>query len=412
MADDRTFVIAGAGLAGTSAAATLREEGFEGRIVLLGRETERPYDRPPLSKGYLLGEAKRDSVFLHEPSWYDEQRIDLRLGTSATAIDPAARTVSTGDGTSVRYDALLLATGSQPRMLNVPGSDLDGVRYLRELAESEALQQSFRPGTHVIIAGAGWIGLEVAAAAQQKGASVVIAEPAELPLQRVLGDELGRIYAELHREKGVDLRLRHQIREIKGDGPNGTVSAVVLDDGSQLDADVVVVGVGVIPRVALAESAGLAVDGGVLVDAGFRSSDPNIFAAGDIAAIDHPVVGTRVRVEHWANALDGGPAAARSMLGQPVPWDKLPFFFSDQWDFSMEYAGYVAPGGYDEVVFRGDPAGREFVAFWTKDGRVLAGMNANVWDVSEDIQALIVSGAKVDRDRLSDADVAIADLAT
>lgn len=403
-----SIVIVGASLAGARAAETLRDKGFDGSITLVGAETELPYERPPLSKGYLLGDAERDSVFLHDRAWYDEKSIDLRLGVAATGLDPAGHRLTLADGSELSYDKLLLATGAVVRRLDVPGADLDGVLYLRELRDSEVIGTALRARGRVVVIGAGWIGLEVAAAGRRHGSDVTVVEMDSLPLRRVLGDEVASVYADLHRANGVDLKLGAGVRELRGDG---RVSSVVLTDGTEVPADTVVVGVGIRPASDLAEAAGLAVDDGVLVDASFRSSDPDVFAVGDVARVDHPVLGQRVRVEHWANALDGGPVAAQAIMGEDVRWETLPFFYSDQYDFSMEYVGYVPPGGYDEVVFRGDPAAREFIAFWVKNGRVLAGMNANVWDVTEQIQALVRSGNKVSREQLADPAVSLDDLA-
>jgi 3-phenylpropionate/trans-cinnamate dioxygenase ferredoxin reductase subunit len=405
---DQTFVIVGASLAGAKAAETLREEGFAGRVVLVGEEAERPYERPPLSKGYLLGTDGLDKVFVHEPGWYAEHNVELRLGTAVTAVDRAAKEVVLAGGERLRYDRLLLTTGSVVRRLDVPGGDLIGIEYLRRLADSDRISAALAEGRRIVVVGAGWIGLEVAAAAVQRGATVTVVEVLDLPLQRVLGDELGRVFADLHREHGVDLRLGTGVREFRGDG--GRVVAVVLADGSELPADTVLVGVGIAPATALAEAAGLDVDNGVLVDAALRTSDPDIFAAGDVANAHHPLLGERLRVEHWANALNGGPAAARSMLGHQVSYDQVPYFFSDQYDLGMEYSGYAPPGSYDEVVFRGDQPGREFIAFWLRDGRVLAGMNVNVWDVTDAIQELIRSGRVVDRAKLADPAVPLTDV--
>ncbi|HEY0535518.1 MAG TPA: FAD-dependent oxidoreductase, partial [Actinoplanes sp.] len=251
-----------------------------------------------------------------------------------------------------------------------------------------------------------WIGLEVAAAARERGAQVTVVESASLPLQRVLGDQMASVFAKIHREHGVDFRFDARIEEI-------TADRVRLAGGEELDADEVILAVGVAPNAGLATDAGLAVDNGVLVDSHLRTSDPDIFAAGDIAAVDHPLLHTRVRVEHWANALNGGPVAARSMLGQDAEQDFLPYFFTDQYDLGMEYAGWVAPDAKPEVVVRGDLDAREFVAFWTQDGKVLAGMNVNVWDVSDQIQDLIRAGLKgvtVDPARLADPDVPLTGL--
>jgi len=407
MKDPRTFVIVGAGLAGAKAAQTLRDEGFDGDVVLLGEEPERPYERPPLSKGLLLGTADRETVFVHEAGWYAEHDVDLRTGVGVAAIDRAARQVELADGQRIRYDALLLATGSTPRPLDVPGSYLDGVQQLRTLADSDRIAAALVDGAHLVVVGAGWIGLEVAAAARQRGAAVTVLDRSRLPLLRVLGPDIAPVFADLHRDNGVTFRHGAAVREFRGDGQ---VSSVLLHDGTELPADAVVVGVGVHPNVGLAETAGLAVDNGVVVDQSLRTSDPRIYAAGDIANAYHPLYSTHLRVEHWATALHSGPAAARSMLGVRVVYDRLPYFYTDQYDLGMEYTGHAPPGGYDTVVVRGDLAKREFIAFWTADRRVVAGMNVNVWDVTTDIEILIRSAEQVDLARLADPGVALDDL--
>jgi 3-phenylpropionate/trans-cinnamate dioxygenase ferredoxin reductase subunit len=420
MPEGPAYVIIGASLAGAKAAETLRDEGFGGSIVLLGTEADRPYERPPLSKGYLLGKADRASLFVHDEHWYAGHQVDLRLGVTATGIDRQARRVGLDTGDAVGYDRLLLTTGAHPRVLEVPGGDLDGVHYLRTVAESEALATALAPmpgeETRVVIVGGGWIGLEVAAAAREKGCTVTVLEPEPTPLHRQVGPELGQLFADLHREHGVEFRLGDSAREFRGD--EGRVTEVLTAEGAELPADVVVVAIGAAPSVALAEAAGLEVaapgaGGGVLVDAALATSDPDIFAAGDVANVDHPLLGRRVRVEHWANALHGGPAAARSMLGQPVSYDRVPYFFSDQYDLGMETSGLPEPGYYDEVVYRGDPATLEFIAFWLSGGAVVAGMNVNVWDVTGDIQALIragYAGTPVDAARLADPGVPLAEV--
>jgi 3-phenylpropionate/trans-cinnamate dioxygenase ferredoxin reductase component len=410
MADSRTFVIAGAGLAGAKAAETLREQGFEGRLVLIGTEPDRPYERPPLSKGLLLGKDQRDSVFVHEASWYPDHDVDLRTGTAVTAIDRDRRQVRLSVGGELGYDRLLLATGAEPRRLRIPGTHLDGVLRLRTLPDSDRIAAAVTDGTRLVVVGSGWIGLEVAAAARAHGADVTVVTSDGVPLQRVLGDRIGAVFADLHTAHGVTFRYGTQVAEVRG---NGRVSEVLLSDGSVLPADVVLVAVGVIPNVGLAEQAGLAVDNGVLVDHRLATSDPDIFAVGDIANQDHPLLLARVRVEHWATALNSGPAAARAMLGQDVTYDRLPYFFTDQYDLGMEYTGWVPPGAATDVVIRGDLERREFIAFWTIDGRVAAGMNVNVWDVTDPIEALIhkgLTGATVDPARLADPDVALTDL--
>src|SRR5215470_5862814 len=403
-----TYVIVGASMAGAKAAETLREEGFGGSIVLLGEEQERPYERPPLSKGYLLGKDDKSSVYIHEPTWYAENDVDLRLGVTATSLDVGARQVALAGGGTVGYDRLLLATGAVPRRLSVPGADLDGVVYLRRVGDSERLAGALRGGGRVVIAGAGWIGLEVAAAGREFGCEVTVVEPLPGALHRQLGPEIGGMFTELHEEHGVVFRFGESVTELRGSG--GKVASASTSAGVELEAELVVVAIGAVPATRLAADAGLDVANGVICDAGLRTSAHEVFAAGDVANAFHPLYGKHIRVEHWANALNGGPAAARSMLGKGVSYDAVPYFYSDQYDLGMETAGLPEPDTYDQVVYRGDLAGREFVAFWLSDGMVVAGMNVNVWDVNDDIQALIRSRRRVDEARLADLDLAIADL--
>ena len=405
-----THVIVGAGLAGAKAAEALRAEGFDGPVVLLGEETERPYERPPLSKDYLLGKADRDTIYVHPADWYEQHDVDLRLGDAVTALDPAAHEVRLASGGRVGYARLLLATGSSPRRLPVPGADLDGVLYLRRVGDSDRLKAAFAAAGKVVVIGGGWIGLETAAAARAAGAEVTVLEAAKLPLLRVLGPEVAQVFATLHREHGVDLRCGVEVAAVTG--RDGRVAGVQLSDGSVIPADVVVAGVGITPNVGLAVAAGLGEANGIQVSAALRSTDPDIFAAGDVASAFHPVLGRHIRVEHWANALHQPQAAARAMLGQDVSYDRMPYFFTDQYDLGMEYSGYVEPGSYDEVVFRGDPQRREFIAFWLgSGGRVLAGMNVNVWDATESIQALVRARTPVDAKALSDPAMPLAELA-
>jgi 3-phenylpropionate/trans-cinnamate dioxygenase ferredoxin reductase subunit len=370
----------------------LRAEGFGGRIILFGDEQHRPYERPPLSKGYLQGNDARGSVFVHPESWYAEHNVDLRLGEPVTGLDRHAHELMAPDGAPVHYDRLVLATGATPRRLRLSGADLPGVHYLRTLDDSDALRAAFRPGANVVVIGAGWIGLETAAAARGAGATVSVLESAELPLLRVLGPRMGQVFAGLHRENGVDLRLGVTVSAVRG-GPSA-VTGVELGDGSVVPADTVVVGVGVSPNVDLARSAGLDVDNGVLVDASLRSSDPHIFAVGDLANAQHPVLGRRIRVEHWANALHQPEVVAKSVLGRDAVYDRLPYFFTDQYDLGMEYVGDADAD--DEVEVRGDLDAREFVALWVRDGRVVAGMNVNVWDVTDRIRDVILAGQPAD----------------
>ncbi len=404
MAADTTYLIVGASLAGAKAAQTLRGQGFDGPIVLIGDERERPYERPPLSKDYLQGKAEREKIYVHPKGWYAEHDVDLRLGETVVAVDPGAHEVTLASGDDrIGYGKLLLTTGSTPRRLPVPGGDLDGVLYLRRVADSDRIKDTFRSASRVAVIGAGWIGLETAAAARIAGVEVTILESAELPLLRVLGREAAQVFADLHRDHGVDLRFGVQVAEITGSG--GRASGVRLADGTLIEADAVIVGIGITPNTQLAAAAGLDVDDGIRVDARLRTSHPDIYAAGDVASAFHPLLGKHIRVEHWANALNQPRAAARSMLGQEAAYDRVPYFYSDQYDLGMEYSGYVDPGGYDRVVFRGDVGKREFIAFWLAGGRVLAGMNVNVWDVTDPIQALVRSGKSVDVSRLTDPQV-------
>jgi 3-phenylpropionate/trans-cinnamate dioxygenase ferredoxin reductase subunit len=411
MSDPPTFAIVGAGLAGAKAAEALRAEGFDGNVVLLGAEPHRPYERPPLSKAYLQGSADRDTVFVHPPEWYADHRIDLRVDTTVTAVDRHAHGLVTADRNRLRYDKLLLTTGSTPRRLPVPGADLGGIHYLRSLDDSDHLKAALQPGTRVVIIGAGWIGLETAAAARTAGAEVTLLEHAELPLLAVLGPQLARVFADLHTDHGVDLRCDAAVTAIRPDPADpATAGTVLLADGTELPADVVIVGVGITPNIELARSCGLNVDNGILTDEHLRTSDNDILAAGDVANAYHPLLGRQLRVEHWANALHQPVVAAKTMLGQTATYDRLPYFFTDQYDLGMEYLGYTDPDGYDQVVIRGDTASREFIAFWLHHGHVVAGMNVNVWDVTEPIRALIQSGEQVDATRLSDPAIPLSQL--
>jgi 3-phenylpropionate/trans-cinnamate dioxygenase ferredoxin reductase subunit len=403
-------VIVGASLAGAKAAETLRAEGFAGPVVLIGAEAELPYERPPLSKDYLQGKSARQKIYVHPQQWYPEHDVELRLGVAVTEVDRAAHRVTLTDGSAQPYAKLLLATGSTPRRLHVPGADLDGVAYLRTVADSDRIKAALESASRVAVIGAGWIGLETAAAARIAGAEVTVLEAAELPLLRVLGPEVARVFADLHRDHGVDMRFGIGVAEITGTA--GRASGVRLTDGTLVDADLVIVGVGITPNTELAGAAGLEVANGVVAGADLRTADPDIYAAGDVASALHPLFGKHIRVEHWANAVNQPQAAARSMLGQHVSYDRVPYFFTDQYDLGMEYSGYVEPGGYAQVIFRGDLAAREFVAFWLDSGgRVLAGMNVNIWDVNDAIQALVRSGKPTDPGALRDPAVDLGGLA-
>jgi 3-phenylpropionate/trans-cinnamate dioxygenase ferredoxin reductase component len=401
----KTFVIVGASLTGAKAAEELRERGFDGRVVLIGSEPDRPYERPPLSKDYLRGESEREKAYVHGADYYEQHEIELLTSANVTAIDPGAATVKLDDGRDLSYDRLLLSTGAEPRRLSVPGAELGGVLYLRTLADCDLLRERLGSGHRVVVIGAGWIGSEVAASARTLGLDVAVVDPLAVPNERTFGAEVGGFYRDVHASHGVDLLLGDGVDAFEGDG---VVQRVRTSNGRVVECDFAVVGVGVAPRIDLARDAGLEIDNGVVVDEQLRTSAENVFAAGDVANAWHPFFDQRIRVEHWANALNQGPAVARAMLGEPVSYDRIPYFFSDQYDVGMEYSGY-APS-WDQVVFRGEKDGGEFVAFWLKEGRVVAGMNVNVWDVNEHVQALIRSRRKVDVSALTDLDTPLESL--
>jgi 3-phenylpropionate/trans-cinnamate dioxygenase ferredoxin reductase subunit len=415
-AEDRdSMVIVGASLAGAKTAQALREEGWDGPIELVGAELEPPYERPALSKGLLQGKEKRDKVFVHESdAWYAENRIGLRLGRTAVALDRERHVVRLDDGTDLPYGKLLLATGSSPRRLPVDGGDATNLCYFRTLEDSERTKEQLIPGSRLTIVGAGWIGLEIAAAAREKDVEVTVLETLEQPLLRVLGPEVGAKFADLHRAHDVDLRLGVSVDSFALQEVDGVEKAtrVRLADGTELEADHILVAVGAAPNTALAEAAGLEVANGVVVDASLRTADPDVFAAGDVANAWHPFYEESIRVEHWANALNQPKVAAASMLGaKDLEYDRLPYFFTDQYDLGMEYVGYIPSSGYEQVVFRGDPESGAYMAFWLAGGKVLAGMNVNVWDVVDEVRNLILGRATVNVKRLQDAAVPLAEVA-
>jgi len=397
------FVIVGASLAGAKAAEALRDGGFDGKVSLIGEESHLPYERPPLSKDYLAGKASRSSVFVHDQAWYDQHEIELRLGAPAIAIDRATRQVQLGDGARLAYDKLLITTGASPRQL----AAARGAHYLRTLDDCDRLKEVLATGSHLAVIGGGWIGLEVAAAARQAGLEVTVLETLELPLLRVLGPEMAQVFADLHRSEGVSLRLSARIEEVLTSG--GHAAGVRLTDGTTIEADAVLVAIGAAPRTALARDAGLEVTDGIVTTAALQTSDPDIFAAGDVASAFHPLLGEHVRVEHWANARKQPAVAAAAMLGQDASYEELPYFYTDQYDLGMEYVGHVSDG-YDQVVVRGDLDARQFIAFWLSGDRVKAGMNVNVWDVSDSVKKLIQSGRPVAAASLADPGTALDDL--
>src|ERR1700731_3759510 len=407
MASSTTFVIIGGGLAGANAVEALRGSGFDGQVILFGEEKLLPYERPPLSKEYLAGKKSLADFTVQNSDWYRDNHVDLRLDARVSSLDAAGHTVGLPDGSTVAYDKLMLATGSASRRPPIPGADADGVHYLRTYGDAVALNSVLTEGSSLAVVGAGWIGLEVAAGARQRGVDVTVVETARQPLLAALGETVGEVFAELHRDHGVDLRLLGHVEEIATAA--GRATGLKLRDGSTVSADAVLVAVGAKPNVELAEQGGLSMgDGGILVDASLCTSDPDIYAVGDIAAAEHPLFRTRIRTEHWANALKQPAVAAAGMLGNPGEYAELPYFFTDQYDLGMEYVGH-APS-FERVVFRGDVSAREFVAFWLDgDNRVLAGMNVNIWDVLDDVKSLIRSRTPVDVDKLTDPQSSLAD---
>jgi 3-phenylpropionate/trans-cinnamate dioxygenase ferredoxin reductase component len=403
---EHTSIIVGASLAGAKAAEELRTQGFDGRVLLIGSERERPYERPPLTKNYLRGESEREKAYVHEHGFYAQHQIELETDATVTAIDPAGSRVRLADGRELSYDRLLLATGAEPRRIPIAGAELDGIHYLRTLADCDSLRERLGAGGRVVVVGAGWIGSEFAASARQRGLEVTMIDPLALPNERIFGPEIGAFYRDVHRDHGIELVLGDGVEAFEG---SGSVARVRTDGGKTIDCDFVVVGIGVAPRVELARDAGIEVDDGIVVDQKLQTSVPSVFAAGDVAHAWHPFYDERIRVEHWSNALNQGPVAARAMLGQEVSYDRIPYFFSDQYDVGMEYSGYAPK--WDEVVFRGDRAGGEFIAFWLRDGRVIAGMNVNIWDVNEHVQKLIRSRQTIDVAALSDPDTPLESLA-
>jgi 3-phenylpropionate/trans-cinnamate dioxygenase ferredoxin reductase subunit len=365
------IIVIGGGLAGASAVEELRAQGYDGDLTLVSAEPHLPYERPPLSKGLLLGTADPASVYLHDEHWYADQQVEVLVEDPVASIDLGRGRVSLR-GRELPYDRLLIATGAHPRTLPIADhAEQAGVpvAYLRTLDEAVALKNQLTG--RIVVVGAGWIGLEVAAAARQAGAEVTVIERAAQPLQAALGPELGATFADLHREHGVDLRLGTDV------------------EGSALAAaDLVVVAVGVTPADELAVAAGLACENGILVNTRLRASDPHVFAAGDVANQYHPALG-RVRVEHWDCAIHQGRAAARVMLGGDEAYDRMPYFFTDQYDVGMEYVGHVGPAGYDEVVVDGDTAARTLVAWWLRAGKVVAGMHLNQWEAIDTIRESI-----------------------
>ena len=399
-------VVVGGGLAAAKAVEELRTQGFDGEVALIGDEHELPYERPPLTKDYLRGESSREHAQVHSSDFYEEREIELLTG-SAISIDTTARSVELDDGRRLDWTALLLATGAEPHRLSVPGIELDGIQPLRTVADCDRLRERLARGGPFAVVGAGWIAAEFAASARQLGVEVTMIAPAALPLAGVLGPTLGELFRDLHREHGVELALGCGVEAFEGDR---AVERVRLSDGRAIACDGAVIAIGVTPRIALAHAAAIETGDGILVDASLATSAPGVFAAGDVANQLHPFYERRIRVEHWANALNQGPAAARAMLGRPVSYDRLPYFFSDQYDLGMELRGL--PGADDEFIVRGSLESRELLGFWrAPDGSVSAATNVNVWDVGEHVEALIRSRAPIDAALLADGGTPLSEIA-
>ena len=373
------IVIIGGGMAAGHAAVELRESGYDGELVVFAGEPHPPYERPPLSKGFLAGKSAAEDTYLKPSDWYGEHRIDVRTGTRVESIEPDAHLVHAADG-SQPFSKLLIATGAQPRTLPLPGTDHIEVAYLRTLDDSRRLHERLTPGARLLVVGGGWIGMEVAATARELGAEVVLVEPTEQPLLKVLGPELGQRLADVHRRHGVDLRTSTSVDSLRG-------KHAVLSDGTEIEVDTVLVGVGAVPDDALAKDAGLDVDNGILVDAGLRTSHPDVFAAGDVANQQHPLLGERVRVEHWQSAVSQGKFAAHALRGEAGEYDELPFFFSDQYDLGLEYFGHPGAAGADSVKIEDGSSGEDsLVARWYRGDLLVAAMHVNEWDRSDELK--------------------------
>jgi len=401
-----TFVIVGAGLAGGGAAATLREEGFDGRVVLIGAESQPPYERPPLSKEYLRGEFPFEQTLVQPPDFYGENDIETRFSARVTRVDAAGKAIELDNAESVSYEALLLATGARNRRFPIPGLDLKGIYDLRTVADSDQIRAESSPGQRAVVVGMGFIGSEVAASLRQSGVEVAVVDRNTVPLRRVLGEEVGRVVEGFHRDHGTELIFEDKVAAFEG---TERVERVIAQRGRVIECDFAVVGLGVEPVTELLASTGVEIGNGVLVDEYCRTSVEGIFAAGDVANHYHPVFERHIRVEHWQNALKQGPAAALNMLGENEPYSEIPWFWSDQYEHNIQYAGFHTE--WDELVVRGTMEERNFIAFYRKDGRVLAAVAINRGrDLRRSIP-LIKAQEEISASELSDPEVDLRTLA-
>jgi len=401
-----SFVILGASLTGGTAAATLRDEGFDGRLVLVGAEDELPYERPPLSKGYLRGETPREKLLVRPEAFWQEHEVELLLGMAAARIDPSAREVELADGSRLGYDKLLVATGGRNRRPPIPGIERDGVLDLRTVGDSERIQAAARNGGRAVVVGMGFIGSEVASTLRELGLEVQAVEPFRVPLERALGPEVGQVLRDLHAEHGVEAFYGEGVESFQG---TERLERVVTSSGRRLECDVAVVGVGIEPAVDVVAGSGVEVDNGIVVDEFCRTSVEGIFAAGDVANHLHPLFGRRIRVEHWRNAIEQGAAAARSMLGKGEPYAEVHWFWSDQYDANVQYAGHHTE--WDELVVRGSLEERAFVAFYVAGGLVDAAVAVNSGRDLRRAQALIRARVPVEAAKLRDPEVDLRELA-
>jgi 3-phenylpropionate/trans-cinnamate dioxygenase ferredoxin reductase component len=395
-----TFVIVGASLAGGTAAATLRQDGFEGDVLLIGAEPQPPYERPPLSKGYLRGELPFEKALVRPAGFYEQNKIATCFGVRATRVSLAERTVYLDAGRSVHYDKLLIATGVRNRRPRIPGQDLSGVFDVRSVNDADALRSRIVSRGKALVIGMGFIGCEVAASLRQMGVEVISIDPSPTPLFRVLGERVGQVMAATHRDHGVDTIFDDVATRFEG---NGRIERIVTKRGRRIDCDFAVVGVGVEPVIDFIVGSGIEIDNGILVDEYCRTNVDGIYAAGDVANHYHPVFNRRMRVEHWQNAMQQGAAAARSMLGNGKPYDAVHWFWSDQYDVNLQYAGFHRE--VDEIVVRGNLDAREFVAFYLNQGRIDAVVALNRGKDVRRVMPLIKARRTVDARQLGDEDV-------